>query len=262
MVGAGSPPRLRWAYVALPSAGGEQRTRPVEGVAVKVELKRWASLLTPSSVKAARFERRVASLGDVDVADEQFRRVVRTSFGHGCRIRTPIYLVDSRLDDRSYIETGCRITRTTIGRYTSVAQGCQIGLAEHPSSRHVSTHPRFYRKDPARKFDLVEHDTREEIAATTIGSDVWVGANVLVKAGVTIGDGAIVGAGAVVTRDVPPYAVVTGVPARTMRHRFDEATIERLLTIRWWEWPEPVIRQRAPLFDDVAKLLAALDDTD
>jgi acetyltransferase-like isoleucine patch superfamily enzyme len=72
----------------------------------------------------------------------------------------------------------------------------------------------------------------------TIGNDVWIGARAIILSGVTVGDGAVIGAGAVVTRDVPPYAIVAGNPARLVRYRFDEKTITALAALRWWEWPD------------------------
>ena len=82
-----------------------------------------------------------------------------------------------------------------------------------------------------------------------IGNDVWIGQRAILMSGVTVGDGAVIGAGAVVTRDVPPYAIVGGNPARIIRYRFDGSTIEGLLSIRWWEWPDEKITQNIDLFD-------------
>ena len=83
-------------------------------------------------------------------------------------------------------------------------------------------------------------DNRGDIV---IGSDVWIGYEAAVLSGVTIGDGAIIGARAVVTKDVPPYTIVGGVPARHIRRRFDEETIARLMALRWWEWPYERIKE-------------------
>ena len=76
-----------------------------------------------------------------------------------------------------------------------------------------------------------------------IGNDVWIGYEAVILAGVTIGDGAVIGSRAVVTKDVPPYTIVGGVPAKTIRRRFDKDTVEELLRLRWWDWPEEMIRE-------------------
>ena len=79
-----------------------------------------------------------------------------------------------------------------------------------------------------------------------IGNDVWIGYEAVILSGVTIGDGAIIGARAVVTKDVAPYSIVGGVPAKEIRKRYDPQTIERLIQLKWWDWPEENIRQALP----------------
>ena len=93
-----------------------------------------------------------------------------------------------------------------------------------------------------------------------VGSDVWIGYEAVILAGVTIGDGAIIGSRAVVTKDVPPYTIVGGVPARPIRKRFDDATIERLEALRWWDWDEETIRRAIPAIQagDMAALEAVV----
>ena len=83
---------------------------------------------------------------------------------------------------------------------------------------------------------------------TTVGNDVWIGCNVVVLPGVTIGDGAVVAAGSIVTKDVPPYAIVAGSPARVLRYRWDEKTVERVAALRWWDWDDHKIKQSLELF--------------
>jgi acetyltransferase-like isoleucine patch superfamily enzyme len=195
----------------------------------------------------------------VSVTSEHPRTVLRTTFGNHCRIRTPIFLIDSAVGDRSYVEAYCRIGNAQIGKFTAIAPGCHIGLAEHPSTKAASLHPIFYRRDPARAFDFAVRSYREEVRTTTLGNDVWVGAGSIVKGGVRIGDGAIIGAGAVVTKDVPPYAVVAGTPARLLRYRFEPDAIAFLQRIRWWDWGEDVLRRHHLAFHDLASLRELAD---
>ncbi|HEX9463943.1 MAG TPA: CatB-related O-acetyltransferase [Alphaproteobacteria bacterium] len=148
----------------------------------------------------------------------------------------------------------------TIGRYCLSAVGCQIGVGEHPTD-WLSVHFFQYR-DHFHPFPedhpTLPRNAFPENQPTIIGSDVWIGANAVIKSGVTVGDGAIVAAGAVVTKDVPPYAIVTGVPGEVRRYRFSETIIDRLLKIRWWECEHDAIR-RLP-FNDVAQCLDILEE--
>jgi acetyltransferase-like isoleucine patch superfamily enzyme len=131
-------------------------------------------------------------------------------------------------------------TRVTIGRYCSIAHGVTLMLrVDHPLDA-ASTYPleQILRGGDGRDFARSRGPIR-------IGHDVWIGYEALILAGVTIGNGAVIGARAVVTRDVPPYAIVAGNPARIVRHRCDPATIARLEALRWWDWPEAQVRARA-----------------
>ncbi|MBN8902581.1 MAG: CatB-related O-acetyltransferase [Rhodospirillales bacterium] len=133
----------------------------------------------------------------------------------------------------------------SIGRYCSVAADVWVGQFEHPvdysSTSTVCLDPNFLgwldhytaRHKRPENFCLAKFNSRP---FTTIGNDVWIGGKAILRAGVKIGDGAVVGAGAVVVRDVPPYAVVGGVPARILRYRFSEKILERLFQIQWWDY--------------------------
>lgn len=164
-----------------------------------------------------------------------------------CRISSAIELMQ-RLEvgafsfcDASESSSPIKIREVSIGRYSSIAMGCAIGLMPHPTT-WLSTSPTIYESganEYARRYllGIMEYGAfRPAKTLTRIGNDVWLGQDVKVLKGVEIGDGAIVGAGAVVTKDVPPYAVVGGVPAKIIRYRFDEATIKRLLAVKWWNY--------------------------
>jgi len=133
-------------------------------------------------------------------------------------------------------------TRVSIGRYCSFAHGVRILLrANHPTTS-ATTYPigRVFAQEEERDFSTSRGPVR-------IGHDVWVGYEALILSGVSIGNGAVIGARAVVTRDVPPYGIVAGNPARLIRRRFDDAIIARLEATRWWDWPEERIRAHAQL---------------
>ena len=142
----------------------------------------------------------------------------------------------------SYVQRGTEILSAQIGDFCSIGTNCHIGMYEHPTD-NISTSSRLYLKMLAAK------DYYNDIPTPAIiGSDVWVGSNSTILGGVQIGDGAIIGAGAVVTKDVPPYAIVGGVPAKIIRYRFSQEKIAELLQLQWWTWEDEKILKEKEFF--------------
>lgn len=130
-----------------------------------------------------------------------------------------------------------------IGSFCSINEHAKIGMGNHAYDI-VTTFP-------LRK--IVSHDynhNKKVNGKIKIGNDVWIGANAIILPRVTIGDGAIIGAGAVVTKDIPPYAIVGGVPAKIIKYRFESSIIEALLKIKWWNWDDEKIKENLDLFYD------------
>jgi len=139
---------------------------------------------------------------------------------------------------------------TIIGKFCSFASNVFIITQDHLKAA-VSTHPFLFKPS----FGLIKKDVRD-LHHLEIGNDVWIGYNATILPGVSrIGDGAIVAAGSVVTRDVPAYAVVAGVPAKIIKFRFSDHVIDKLLKIKWWDWPEEKIFSNYEAFYDVEKFI-------
>jgi chloramphenicol O-acetyltransferase type B len=164
------------------------------------------------------------------------------------RIYRRASLRNMSLGRMSYVAELSRIGFADIGAFTSIGPNVLLGgLGQHPVDR-LSTHPAFYSARLQAGDTFSESDLIEELPRVSVGSDVWIGAGSIVLDGVNIGDGAIIAAGAVVNKDVPPYAIVGGVPARIIRYRFDEETIDALLEWRWWDLDNNQLQSLAPNF--------------
>lgn len=147
----------------------------------------------------------------------------------------------SYIGDRSEI-MNCK----SIGRFVSISHDVKIGLENHKLFG-ISTSPVFYSKNRG----WVDKDSNDKVAPAVIENDVLISANAMVMSGVTIGTGAVVGAGAFVNKDVPPYAIVAGIPAKIIRYRFDETTIQRLLDSEWWKSDKSELTKYREYFNDV-----------
>lgn len=171
-----------------------------------------------------------------------------------------VVFLDSTLEKYSYIQANSVINNAQIGPFCSIAGNVQIGLANHPTNM-VSTHPSFYdNTQPLPYFFTHSKLFNNILPKTTIDADVWIGQGAMIKAGIHIGVGAVIGAGAVVTKDVAPYSIVAGIPARVIKRRFDDVTCQRLIDSKWWELDDTILTRLSSFFSDPYKFLDALDN--
>ncbi len=197
-------------------------------------------------------------MGKEKIARE-FKRLSNKLFGTHYALNSTNILEENVLLDKSVvlmshvkIGRGTYLRRdvfvddyTEIGRYCSIANDVIIAASEHPIT-NFSTHPISY--------DVENYPNKEN--KTIIGNDVWLGTRAIIKKGVKIGDGAVVAAGAIVTKNVPPYAVVAGVPTKIIKNRFDDEIIEELLELKWWDFPMDKLQdlKNLPIEEAIKKL--------
>lgn len=190
-----------------------------------------------NSVNAPRLSENVPEI------DEEVS-VVESSLGRWTQVGAGTRLLNTVLGDYSYCDRLCDFANTDIGKFSNIASSVRIGATDHPLDRatlhHFSYRSSYYFEDVADDPDWFE---RRAARRTRIGHDTWIGHGAMVKPEVVLGDGAVVAAGAVVTRDVPDYAVVAGVPARVIRLRQPPEIAERLKALAWWDWDHEVLRR-------------------
>lgn len=166
----------------------------------------------------------------------------------------------------SYVGANSKLPNTIIGSFCSIADNVKVIYYTHPTSTFVSTSPVFFSKCKQCGITFVENQLFDEILFINdkhliIGNDVWIGSNVTIKGGVKIGDGAIIAMGAVVCSDVPPYAIVGGVPAKVIRYRFSQDVVNKLISFKWWDKNIDWIKENHDCFNEIEKFIALIDKT-
>ena len=180
-----------------------------------------------------------------------------SSFGGWNKVHKDSVVSGSFIGRYTFIGTNSYLPESSVGSFCSIGNNVQVIAETHPSRGFLSTSPVFYSTNrPCGKTFATEQLFTERLYVekdgkkhrAIIGNDVWIGYQSLILGGVKIGNGAVVAAGAVVVRDVPPYAVVGGVPAKVIKYRFPNDIIDKLEEIKWWDMPEEKLKKNIQLF--------------
>ena len=175
--------------------------------------------------------------------------VVESHFGRYCEVGAGSRVLHSTFEDYAYCDRLSDIANTTVGKFANIAAMTRIGPTDHPW-RNASLHHFLYRS--SYYWEDAEDDAdffaARKARRTVIGPDTWLGHGVIVKPDVTIGAGAIIASGAVVTKDVPPYMIMAGVPASPLRPRYTPGVADRMMALAWWDWDHARLRQALPDF--------------
>ncbi|WP_313527186.1 DapH/DapD/GlmU-related protein [Anaerotignum sp.] len=178
------------------------------------------------------------------------------TLGEYTEVKSYSELFDVNMGDFSYCAGYNQIYYATIGKFCSIATNVRINPGNHPTYSRIAQHHFTYRRElfGFGKDDDAFFNWRKE-QPVVIGNDVWIGHNAIIMPGVTIGNGAVIGSGAVVTKDVLPYSIVVGVPARQIKMRFSDDMIQKIEKTNWWNWDYETIKNRIDDFSDMCSFI-------
>ncbi|UTM56559.1 hypothetical protein L4174_012095 [Photobacterium sp. CCB-ST2H9] len=169
-----------------------------------------------------------------------FSRIYESSLTDYVRVDRNNFILNSRIGCYSYTGQFTVLMHSEIGKFCSISWGVTIGAGEHDYTK-ITTHDFLYNTSYDLNDETISYDRFSK--KLVVGNDVWIGANSTVCRGVSIGDGAVIGANSVVTKDVPPYAIVAGCPAKIIKYRFTKDVIDKLLDLKWWDFPYQIIKE-------------------
>jgi acetyltransferase-like isoleucine patch superfamily enzyme len=215
---------------------------------IKNPITLWLAKLYIATILVWKYKNKKLKMGYLSYAKN-------STFDYFNTLQDNVSLVNSSLGSFTYISTNTKIANTQIGKFCSIGPDCKIGLGKHPTDTYVSTHPAFFSSSKRAQMTFSDSNYFQETENILIGNDVWIGANVIVTDGIHIADGVIVAAGSVVTKDIPPYAIVGGIPATIIRYRFNEQEIKKLLDIKWWNMNVDYLKDNFKKFHNIKHFL-------
>lgn len=177
----------------------------------------------------------LALIDDVSIISKKAR------IGQKCKV------FHSSIGDYSYLGKGSSLVYAKVGKFCSISGNVSVGMGHH-TLNHLSTSPIFTEHQNGTGHSWTSQSAKVPYKEVTVGNDVWIGTRVMIIGGVNIGDGAVIGAGAVVTKDVPPFAVVAGVPAKLIRYRFSPEIMEKISDLKWWTLSDDILIQNISIF--------------
>jgi acetyltransferase-like isoleucine patch superfamily enzyme len=176
-----------------------------------------------------------------------------TVLGFDVFIGADCLLDNSIIGDNTYFNFKTKVNNSIIGKFCSIGSNVKIGVGSHPTHM-VSTHPAFYANNKGFETFADKMYYHEEHEKIIIGNDVWIGSDVTILNNVKIGNGAIIALGSIVTKDIPDYAIVAGIPAKIVRFRFNEKDIAFLNEIKWWDFEMSFLKNNFKIIHDIEKL--------
>lgn len=181
-----------------------------------------------------------------------------SELGFDVFIGTGTRIINSTIGSHTYFNSETVVSDAVIGKFCSIGSNVKIGIGSHPTFM-VSTHPCFYANNKGFKTFADKMYYKSETGTINIGNDVWIGSDVRILNNVKIGHGAIVALGSIVTKDVPDYAIVAGVPARVIKYRFSNDNVKSLLKINWWDLESHIIENHYKDFHDFESFVKKYD---
>lgn len=185
--------------------------------------------------------------------------ITNSKIGFKTKIGKQSFLINTTLGEYSYLAGFNSIMNATIRMFCSIGENVKIGLGKHPTSIFISTSPVFYSPVGQCGESFSDQYYFDETGIDNIGNDVWIDANSVILDNVNIGNGAIVAAGSVVTKDVEPYAIVGGIPAKVIRYRFSTETITFINKSEWWNFDETILRSNFKSFHTIDNFSSFLE---